>query len=615
MKQLENLKFCKIKKGTKKPLETDWTNRPYSWTEIQSHISKEINFGVLTGYEDLIIVDSDSSELLEIVNNNLPKTFRVKTGGGGTHDYYFCKDVGRKIILENEKHHGEILSWGCQAIAVGSIHPNGCKYEVIQDMPITKISKEELYFALKDFIKEISNKEEFAVEEIKKYGDNDINSIPITSIINTAGFKRRNNGELIGANVWHGSVGGGNFCINPSKNVGFCFRCGVGVNVAQAIGLNEGLISNCNDRLSRDGFFEVLKIAKSKYGLQQEQGEVKTANIKKEEPLKSIPMGLLLKEKVEKDSYLIENLILENSIITIYGEPASLKSIVANYISCCIATKTKFLGKFKTKKAKVLYLSAENPKNLDLERFKAIFKGMKIIPAKRKKENLLFEYVGRKDIGILNDDSFYTTLNEKISSEGINLLVIDTLSPLIMNLNDNEARAVVEVFHNRLMPLIDKYNIAILLVMHSQKTGKDFLGSVKFKGESDLFFESERKDDGSGVIVLNCMKARRGEFSFEFKVDFINRKGYNPYKIDFTYQNSYYGKQTPHSKGVDFSQIKKAEEIIKQLLLDSELKYSEILSKGTEASISVSSMKRAMNNLYRNHIIKKRMGKNGGYYT
>jgi len=275
IKQYQNteLKFCKVRKGEKRPLEKDWTNTGYTYSQILDWINEGNNFGVIGGFGDLIIIDSDEPELQEAVDASLPQTFRVKTGGGGTHDYYFCSEIKKKIVLQNGKHYGEVQSYGSQVVAAGSVHPNGNTYEVLNDIPIRTISKEQLMICIKPFMKEVVLAETQAVQNLKEYGESDINSIPIASIINTTGF-RRQGAEIYGANPWHGSTGGMNLWINPSKNVAHCWRCDCGVNVAQAIALNEGIIQNCDDKLSMEQFLEVLKIAQDKHNLPKPKSNI-----------------------------------------------------------------------------------------------------------------------------------------------------------------------------------------------------------------------------------------------------------------------------------------------------------------------------------------------------
>jgi hypothetical protein len=74
-------------------------------------------------------------------------------------------------------------------------------------------------------------------------------------------------GEIHTANPWHGSTNGKNFSLNTVRNVWHCFRCNAGGGVAKAIALNEGLIGRCDDVLSVETFFRIIRIAKGKYGL------------------------------------------------------------------------------------------------------------------------------------------------------------------------------------------------------------------------------------------------------------------------------------------------------------------------------------------------------------
>lgn len=282
----EDLKFCKILKRTKKPFEEDWTNKPYTWQEIQAHIQKEVNYGILCGYEGLVIIDADTPALKETVERELPKTFTVKSGGGGMHFYYICPEVKKKIVLQTspKEHFGEVQSWGAQCVAPGSIHDKtGRTYDIVNenDKMITELDYEKLLMTIKPFWTDVKEREKISIEELEKlknqqkekYGESDINNLSILDVITTGGFKKATNGELYGANPWHGSRTGMNFWINPMKNLAFCFRCSAGLNIAQAIALNEGIIHSCSDKLTNDQFFRVLEIAYNKYNLKKPEIE------------------------------------------------------------------------------------------------------------------------------------------------------------------------------------------------------------------------------------------------------------------------------------------------------------------------------------------------------
>lgn len=269
--ETSGLRFCKIRAATKKPFESDWVNKPYTWEGIQEHIRKEQNYGVLCGYGDLIVVDCDDNELHEQVRKSLPSTFEVLTGSGGKHCYYFCPEIKKKIVLQNEiKHYGEVQALGAQVVAAGSIHPNGSSYRVNVDAPIATVGLEQLMSCIKPFMKTVVESEKMASKENQEFiGDDDINSISITSVLNMSGYKPGRNGEYYGANPWHGSSTGMNFWVNPSKNIAHCFRCDCGVSVAKAIALNERIISNCDDELRGDKFIKTIEVAVEKYGLKR----------------------------------------------------------------------------------------------------------------------------------------------------------------------------------------------------------------------------------------------------------------------------------------------------------------------------------------------------------
>jgi len=269
--QDQMLRFCRVQRGKKKPFEKDWPNKPYTYQDIQQYLGNE-NYGVLCGYGNLSVIDCDKDELVEVVKDKFPKTFTVKTGGGGMHFYYFIPGLEKKIILEkgkgHENHYGEVQSKGTQVVGPGSIHPNSEYYSVIDNSPIETLTREELYSKLKDYINDIQESEKAAEDERNSYTD--IDSLSITDIWSTAGMKKQGD-EYYGAHPTHGSTGGMNFWINPLKNTWHCFRCNSGGGPLSAIAVQHGLIGCQEARagsLRGAKAIDALKIAQDKYGLQ-----------------------------------------------------------------------------------------------------------------------------------------------------------------------------------------------------------------------------------------------------------------------------------------------------------------------------------------------------------
>ncbi len=155
----EELRFIKVRSKNKIPVEAGWQkdkNYKYDSEELKRHIDAGGNYGVATGFGNLIVIDSDHPETQKKVEEHLPETFMVTTGKG-THNYYICKDLKEKIVLHEDcsgRHFGEVQTWGQQVVAPGSTHPNGHKYSVLNDSEIKEITQKQVKEALKDLMKQ-----------------------------------------------------------------------------------------------------------------------------------------------------------------------------------------------------------------------------------------------------------------------------------------------------------------------------------------------------------------------------------------------------------------------------------------------------------------------------
>ena len=311
----------------------------------------------------------------------------------------------------------------------------------------------------------------------------------------------------------------------------------------------------------------------------------------------------------KKEKPIINPLVLENAITTFFGLPASCKSILAMNLGVCIATGKKFLNKYKCRKKNLLYLSTESSERLDRKRLRANCRGLKIIPTKRKLENFSFFYCPRKKISLLNDTYYFESLKETIRTKDIKVLVIDTLSPMIADSKDF-ASEIVKIY-TKLFSLIDEFNLSIILIMHSQKTGFDVLGSVKHKASADVFYEVRREEkDANNIITLGCHKGREGELNISFKIIFNQDKHFS---INFEFVDEWGGRQTPKNKDNNPKKEEQTKAFILELLADNELPYNQIIKECVLKGYAPATSKRAMNSLYESQKIIKKKGKNGGY--
>lgn len=268
----KGLVFVKVK--GKKPYERGWQNKEYPDFEMEQHLSKSLdNYGVLCGYNNLIVIDIDDLELAGKLKEKLPPTFTVKTSKG-YHFYYFCLYIDKKIILKKEStHYGEILSNGCQAVAPNSIHPETNQaYLPINDNEIAHITYAEIYFFLSEYI-ELDYPKDKALESGVNFS--------IEKVLLGYGITLKSNGkELQGEHPIHGSNSGKNFCVNTDKNLYYCFRCHAGGNSIDLIGILEGL-KTCNEKLTGEKFIKTAKIIKEKFDIDIMKNNTALANTDK----------------------------------------------------------------------------------------------------------------------------------------------------------------------------------------------------------------------------------------------------------------------------------------------------------------------------------------------
>ncbi len=278
----EEFRFVPILNGRKKPDGKRWNteaNYPYGHAVLAGYLAEGHNYGVLTGMGGLLVLDVDDISRLDAMGiiEKLPETFIVRTGRGGLHFYLLC-DLKEKIILEDPElkdsegdplHLGELQALGQQVVGPGSIHPNGNRYEVIKNLPIADITKDQLLQILAP-LKQISVRkaEEIRTARRRKSGGSSLGDlIPIDQVAMPKGIKERAGSEIQGSHPLHGSTSGKNFSINTSKNCWHCFRHGTGGGPLEWLAVETGLIQ-CQDAkpecLDTETFKKVLQIARDR---------------------------------------------------------------------------------------------------------------------------------------------------------------------------------------------------------------------------------------------------------------------------------------------------------------------------------------------------------------
>lgn len=516
-----NIKFCRVKHNEKVPFEKGWVTKPYKLEEIKEFTKQGENYGILCGYGGLIVIDADTSELQLEVQKQLPNTFKVRTGGGGIHFYYFCPKCDKKIVLTTlnngkEHHWGEVQAKGTQVVGPGSIHPSGIPYEPLNTLNIRTISYEQLINAVGPFMKIVQESEfNYAEEKIQA---SEIDNLKVTNIWGTSGLKNRHN-EYFGEHPIHGSEGGMNFWMNSSKNVWHCFRCNSGGGPLSAIAVKEGII-NCSEsnrgNLRGNKAFQAIKLAKEKYGL-KDTLIINNPLITSTQNKNKLDLWTYQHfEDLKKDTdFIIQDFLYPKTVTMLYSPPGQFKSILALNLALSVATGSKWLN-FETKQNPVLYCDKENNDQIIKERLMGLFKGNLI----EKKEFPL--YVLRRN-GDLLDDRFLEQLKEAILEKNIKLIIFDTLHRFA-DYDENSSNDINRLYTKVFQPFVDLYGVSVIFLHHTTKSG-GYRGSGDFLGMVDTSYAIYRDGKTDKFSIFN-EKCRAGEIDnvigeIDFGKDYI----------------------------------------------------------------------------------------------
>lgn len=492
---LENyteLRFCRLKKGSKVPFEKDWQNKPYTMAEIKPFLDSGLEqYGVLAGFGGLIIIDTDNPLLQAEVESKLPLTHRVQTGGGGVHNYFFCSEIDKKIIFrKGGVHYGELLTKGFQAVGNGALHPNGNYYKSLDENPIVQIRKQQILDALSDFIPQnADNITETPLQE------------PLSPLIEKI-IPYWNKGDRQNlALALSGHLRKEGSGIAKVKNIihSICKRTGDSEISMRLACVDSTFQKDESDILGFSGLPQEFKEAITQEELKQnppvEAGSYEVMTFKDFKKLK--------KDK----SHIVENFLYPSTITMLYSPPASFKSLIATGFSFAIANGKSFLN-LKTKKSPVLYLDGENSLHNSKERYEQIHKGLNLVrqefPFYVLKNGLFMDAKKKLDLG------FMASLEGIIQEKGIKVLMIDTLHRFAFydeNKSDDLNLLYVQIFK----PLIQKYKIAILFLHHSTKNG-GYRGSGDFLGLVDVSYSVIRKAHTNEFRIIN-EKCRSGEIA------------------------------------------------------------------------------------------------------
>ena len=314
----EEFRFALVLPNNKIPFEKDWNrsaNYKYNDQKLLKHIENGGNYSVCGGFGNLVIIDFDNEAIENEIGNILPSTFTVRSGRGRKH-FYYITDIPEnlKAVGENKDTYADIQGAGKCVVGAGSIHPNGNRYEVIDDSPIGEI--------LIDTIKVLFSKYLVKEKTIKKRDIDDPIAIKIkekiciSDLMREYGYDTTRNPTM--CQLGHESESKKCFTWNDQLGKWHCFNCHAGGDL-----LNFLMAHN------KISFFEARKLMMKRLGI-TDTGIQNTKGLSCDEIQEEVLTKLALRDNSVATEiivrYLLDNFYIyttrddEKSEVWIYNE-------------------------------------------------------------------------------------------------------------------------------------------------------------------------------------------------------------------------------------------------------------------------------------------------------
>jgi len=216
--------FYLIGTNSKLPLEKEWnTKNNYSVYDkrLHQHIKAGGNYGVVTGYGNLIVLDFDNQEYYDSIKDKLPETFTVLSAGRRLPHLYYTLD-GELFKKTSVRDKEDKTLCDIQAARSGIVAPGSCInrrfYEVIKDKPIAEIKVKQLQDIFNLSTETTSRKPRDQNQKVIPRPEKEEIAHKILKLLGIRTTKTRNY-----QCPFHAMSGNGNLSVLPSGKI-YCFH-------------------------------------------------------------------------------------------------------------------------------------------------------------------------------------------------------------------------------------------------------------------------------------------------------------------------------------------------------------------------------------------------------
>jgi len=249
-----------------------------------------------------------------------------------------------------------------------------------------------------------------------------------------------------------------------------------------------------------------------------------------------------IKLDIPKVDWFIKDILPNTGITFMGGKPGRGKSILAIHMAFHIAAGIPWLGKFQTKKAKVLYIDEDNSLHSLHHHFGIIARGLKEFTTED-----IENFTVVTDLGIKIDDMNDTRIEKLVVKHRPDLVILDSYVRF-MNGDQNDNKEIARTY-DVIKKIMAKYKCAFFSLHHVAKSNDQLLnvtsmealrGGGDIAGQASGVLMMEKESPTDNVFHFGQGKNRFAPSISPFKLRLENGEDNS---VNFVYNGSLLGKK------------------------------------------------------------------------
>jgi len=503
----EAFRFIKLRSGEKIPVSGEsWLKKLGTWQDAEKWLEKGFNVGIVGGYGRLQLLDVDKSAVKQGIADKvdaIAPTFMTHTPNGGFHFYYLSDFRGSNPFGEDL---GEWRGNNQYVVVPGCKLADGRTYVVWSNVPILEISPQTVAKVYAVFGSAPSAaKETLAPSPFKKP-----KVIPesIDKLITQgANLHERNHTAYR--------------IIKELRNRGF--------EPSEIWALLLTFDANCRppDTEERKKHFDYVLAHADRYLVDlvdkawleaQDWGAKPEETI---EPLIALSGSELADKEIAEPEWLVEKILPSKGLAVLSARGKAYKTMTAIRIAAAVARGEDFYG-LNVKKGRALFFDAEIGPSEFRRRKTMIENGM---GADRLDELFsVFPMFNENRLARIDTPEGFAAIERTIEAVKPALVVFDVFRRF-HRAKEDKADDVNRLYAEYLLPLIDRHDIAVLMVFHNRKRGKELAKVGPFDVDPlDMMDEMRSSSEWANIADSILLLVRFGSKSPFFALFSVPRR-------------------------------------------------------------------------------------------